>query len=340
MKKVIVAALLLGLLASAFVFAACGGNKVPAGAIASVGDATVTQQQFDEIWAQAKAQYASSAGAPPFPKEGTVQYNQYKASIVKYLVQNELVKQQAAKMNIAVTDKEYNDYLAQGIKSLGGQKQFDAWLKKRGMTMAQLKTQLMAQMLQTKVQAKVGANAKVTEAQIKAYYDDPNNKAQFVVADQVTARHVLVNTKAKALEVQKLLTADPSDANWKKVAAKYSIDPGSKNKSGDLGTFGKGRMVAPVDKVVFSIKPGTISAPVKSQYGWHVLEVTKKTPGSTKTFAESKAVIEQYLKSQLQATAWTTWLADAEKKVGIVYATGFDPKTLTASPSPSPSATK
>ena len=68
MKKVIVAAVLLGLLASAFAFAACGGNSVPTGAIATVGDATITQEQFDQIWKQAEAQYASQEGAPRSPK--------------------------------------------------------------------------------------------------------------------------------------------------------------------------------------------------------------------------------------------------------------------------------
>ena len=112
--------------------------------------------------------------------------------------------------------------------------------------MDQLKTQLEAQMLQEAVQAKVGEDAKVTDEQIKAYYDDPDNKAQFVVPDTVDARHVLVETKAKAEKVQPLLAADNSDANWKKVAKKYSIDPGTKDKGGDLGSFPKGRMVAAV----------------------------------------------------------------------------------------------
>jgi foldase protein PrsA len=340
MKKVIVAAVLLGLLASAFVFAACGGSSVPAGAIASVGSATVTQQQFDEIWAQAKAQYASQSGAPPFPKEGTAQYDQLKASIVNYLVQNEIIKQQAADMKITVTPKQLADRLQQIIKSpqVGSQKKLDELLKKQGVTMDQVKTQLEAQMLQAAVQAKVGANVKVTAAQIKAYWDNPANKAQFVVPEQVAARHILVNTKAQALKVEALLKADPSDANWKKLAAKYSIDPGSKTKGGDLGSFGQGRMVKPFDKVAFSIKPGTISAPVKSQFGYHIIEVTKKTPGSTQTFAEAKSLIEQSLKYQLQSTAWTSWLAAAEKKAAILYAAGFDPKSLTASPSPSGSA--
>jgi len=338
MKKVIVAAVLLGLLASAFAFAACGGNSVPTGAIASVGDATVTQEQFDQIWAQAKAQYASQQGAPPFPKEGTAQYDQLKASIVNYLVQNELIKQQAADMNVSVTQKQLDERIKQVTQQVGGQKKLDALLKKQGVTIEQLNTQLEAQMLQEAVRAKVGENAKVTEAQIKAYFDDPKNKSQFVVPDSIDARHVLVDTKAKAEKVQKLLAADNSDANWNKVAKQYSSDPGSKDKGGSLGSFPKGRMVPEFEKVAFSIKPGTVSAPVKSQFGWHVIEVTKKTPGSTKTLEEAKSMIEQSLKFQLQAKAWETWLADAEKKAGIKYGDGFDPKTLTASPSPSGSA--
>ena len=102
--------------------------------------------------------------------------------------------------------------------------------------------------------------------------------------DSVDARHVLVKTKAEAEKVQALLAADNSDANWKKVAKQYSIDPGSKDNGGSLGSFPKGRMVAEFDKVAFSLKPGTVSVPVKTQFGWHVIEVTKKTPGSTKTF--------------------------------------------------------
>ncbi|MEI6448943.1 MAG: peptidylprolyl isomerase [Actinomycetes bacterium] len=338
MKKVIVAAVLLGLLASAFVFAACGGAGVPAGAIASVGDATVTQEQFDQIWKQAEAQYASQPGAPPFPKEGTAQYDQLKVSIIDYLVQNEIIKQQAAKMKVTVTQAQLDERVKQVTEQVGGQKKLDDLLKKQGVTTEQLRTQLESQMLQEAVRVKVGESAKVTPAQITAYYNDPKNKQQFVVADAVDARHVLVKTEAEAEKVQKLLAADNSDANWKKVAKLYSIDPGTKDKGGSLGNFPKGRMVPEFDKVAFSIKPGTISVPVKSQFGWHVIEVTKKTPGSSKTEAEARTMIEQSLKMQMQAKAWETWLADAEKQAAIKYATGFDPKTLTASPSPSASA--
>jgi foldase protein PrsA len=338
MKRVIVVAVLLGLLASAFVFAACGGNSVPTGAIATVGDATVTQQQFDQILAQAKAQYASQQGAPPFPQAGTPQYDQLKASIVNYLVQNELIKQQAADMKVTVTQAQLDERIKQVTQQVGGQKKLDALLKKQGVSMAELTTQLQAQMLQDAVRTKVGQDIKVTPEQVTAYYKDPKNAAQFVVPDSIDARHVLVASKAVAEKVQKLLAANNTDANWAKVAKQYSTDPGSKDKGGSLGSFPKGRMVPEFEKVAFSIKPGTVSVPVKTQFGWHVIEVTKKTPGSSKTEAQAKSMIEQALKLEMQTTAWTKWLSDAETKAGIMYAAGFDPAVLTASPSPSGSA--
>jgi len=344
MKKFLVAAVMLAVLVPVFALAGCGGNKVPAGAIAAVGDGAVTQAQFDQIIAQAKAQYKSSPGAPPFPKEGTPQYNQLKASIVNYLVQNELLKEQAPGMDVSVTDKEYQDYLKQIEQQVGGKKKFDALLKKENVTMADLESQVKAKMLQDKMRQKVGAAAKVSAEDVKKYFDDPKNKAQFVTPASADARHVLVKTKAKAEKVQKLLAADNSDANWKKVAKRYSIDPGSKNNGGSLGSRPKNSYVPAFEKVVWSVKVGSVSAPFKTQFGWHVLEVTKKTPGVTKTLAEAKPTIEQQLKAQKQSTAFDDWLKKAMKDADIVYAAGFDPATLTASPSPSgspaPSPTK
>ena len=342
MKKFIVGAALLVLIASAALMAGCGGNKVPAGGIAAVGSGVVTQEQFDQIWKQAEAQYKSQAGAPAFPKEGTAQYDQLKASIVNYLVQNEIIKQKAADSNVTVTDKELQDRLKQIVTQVGGQKKLDKLLKQQSVTMADLQTQLKAQMLQDKVRQKITDSVKVSDADLKAYYDNPKNKSQFVTAESIDARHILVKTKAEADKVRKLLEADNSDANWKKVAAQYSTDPGSKNSGGSLGNFPKGRMVKPFEDAAFALKVGEISQPVKTQFGYHVIEVTKKTPGSSKTFEQAKATIEQQLKYQKQSTAWDDWLKQAMKDAGIVYAAGFDPATLSASPSaaasPSPSA--
>jgi parvulin-like peptidyl-prolyl isomerase len=337
MKKLIVGVALLALVVPTLVLAACGEQKVPAGAIASVGDGVVSQEQFDQIWKQAEAQYKSQEGAPPFPSPDSTQYNQLKASIVNYLVQNEVIKAKAAEMDVTVTDKQLDERMKQIVKQVGGQKKLDKLLKDQSVTEDQLKMQLRAQMLQDAVQQKVYADIKVTPEQVKKYFDDPANKSQFNVPESVDARHVLVKTKAEADKVRDLLEADNSDANWKKVAKEYSTDPGSKDSGGSLGNFPKGRMVKAFEDVAFGLEVGEISKPVKTQFGYHVIEVTKKTPGSKQTLEQAKSTIEQQLKYQKQTTAWEDWLKTAMKDAGILYAAGFDPATLTASPSPAAS---
>ena len=158
-----------------------------------------------------------------------------------------------------------------------------------------------------------------------------------MVPDQVTARHVLVKTKAEAEKVKALLEADNTEAGWKKVAAEYSTDPGSKDTGGNLGSFDKSRMVEPFANAAFALETNEISDPVKTQYGWHVIEVTGKTPGSNQTFEEAKETIIQTLKYQAASTNWDKWLKNAQEALGIAYAAGFDPATLTASPSPAAS---
>lgn len=333
MKNLIVGVFLLALLVSA-VLAGCGENKVPAGAIAAVGDGVVTQEQFDQIWQQAETQYKSQEGAPPFPEEGTTQYDQLKASIVGYLVQNELITQKAAEMDVKVSQKELDERMKQIVEQVGGQKKLDKLLKEQGVTEVELEDQLEAQMLTDKVRQKVSDSVKVTGEQIKTYFEDPKNKDQFVVPESVDARHVLVKTKAEADKVRALLEADNTDANWKKVAAQYSIDKSNKDTGGSLGNFPKGRMVKEFEDVAFGLDVGEVSEPVKTQFGWHVIEVTKQTEGSTKTLEEAKEGIQQQLKFEKQATVWEDWLKQAEKDAGIIYAAGFDPKLLTASPSP------
>jgi foldase protein PrsA len=341
MKKLIVGVALLILVLPALL-AACGSDevKVPAGAIAAVGSGVVTQEQFDQIWAQAEAQYKSQEGAPPFPKEGTAQYNQLKASIVNYLVQNQVIKDKAAELNVTVTDKQFQDRMKQIIQQVGGQKKLDKLLKQQAVTQAQLEEQLKAQMLQDAVQQKVYAGIKVSQADIEKYFNNPANKSQFNVPESIDARHVLVKTKAEADKVRALLEADNTDANWKKVAAQYSTDTGSKSNGGSLGNFPKGRMVKPFEDAAFALKVGEISQPVKSQFGYHVIEVTKKTPATKQTLEQAKTTIEQQLKYQKQSTAWESWLKKAMAAAGVAYAVGFDPATLTASPSAaaSPSA--
>lgn len=336
-KRVLALALVMPVLLIAFV-AACGSSSaVPKGAVVKVGKGVVTQAQFDKIISEAKAQAKSQAGSAPFPAVGTADYDQFAARVVDYLVTLELIHQQADAMKIAVTDKEVAARIDQINKAYGGVTKVAAILKQQGMTQADLKQQVRDQLIAEKVQTKVYASIKVTDQQALTYFNA--NQSQFAKAETRNTRHILVKTEAVANKVRALLVADPSTANWTKLAKQYSIDPGTKNKGGSLGAVAKGTMVAAFEKADFALKVGVISQPVHTQYGWHVIEVTKITPATKTTFAKAKAQIKQLLTAQQQQTVWAAWLAKVQKDTKIVYAKGYDPVELNKLASQAPSAT-
>jgi len=89
---------------------------------------------------------------------------------------------------------------------------------------------------------------------------------------QASARHLLVDTEEQCLELKAQIEAG---ADFADVAKEHSNCP-SKAQGGDLGSFGPGQMVAEFDKVVFSADLNTVQGPVKTQFGYHLLEVTAR----------------------------------------------------------------
>jgi peptidyl-prolyl cis-trans isomerase C len=88
-----------------------------------------------------------------------------------------------------------------------------------------------------------------------------------------TARHILVDTEALCLDLKARIEGGEDFAA---IARQFSSCP-SRNQGGDLGRFGPGQMVKEFDRVVFSAEPNTVQGPVKTQFGYHLLEVTSRT---------------------------------------------------------------
>src|ERR1051326_8870140 len=149
-----------------------GGSKsVPTSAVAVVGDATITKAQFNTLLAGAKRNYA--ARKTPFPKPGTPQYKSLQDQLVAYLVQLAELKQKATDLGIKITDKDVQKKVKQlrAQYQLISDKKYKAALKAQGVTESQLKQQLYSTILSDKIFKKVTANVKVSDADIKKYYD-------------------------------------------------------------------------------------------------------------------------------------------------------------------------
>ena len=172
-----------------------------------------------------------------------------------------------------------------------------------------------------------GGTPQITDQQAQQYYQA--HLKDYQVPDQVKVRHILISVpkgadaktdaaaKAKAEDVLKQLRAG---GDWKALAQKYSDDPGSKNTGGELGPLQHGVTVPEFDKSAFSLNPGQISEPVKTQFGYHVIQTEEKQTAHTKPFDEVRGTILATMvrdKEAQAAQAFATSLASEAQKSGL-----------------------
>jgi peptidyl-prolyl cis-trans isomerase C len=137
--------------------------------------------------------------------------------------------------------------------------------------------------------------AAVNESTMKKLYDD--SVARTKPDEEVRARHILVETEEKAKEVLGKLNAGGDFAALAKTESK---DPGAA-EGGDLGYFTKDQMVSEFAEAAFKLEKGALSAPVKTQFGWHVIKVEDKRTKPVPAFDAVKGQIESYLARRAQA---------------------------------------
>jgi peptidyl-prolyl cis-trans isomerase D len=134
----------------------------------------------------------------------------------------------------------------------------------------------------------------ISDDQLKAQYQQ--NIQQYQVPNRVHVEHILLmtvgKTDAEVEEIKKkaedILNQAKKGSNFEDLAKKYSEDPGTKDKGGDLGWIVQGQTVAEFEKAAFSLPKGSISDLVKTQYGFHVLKIMDKESAHTKPFDEVK----------------------------------------------------
>ena len=130
---------------------------------------------------------------------------------------------------------------------------------------------------------------------MKKVYDDAAK--QITGEQEVHARHILVPTEEEAKAIKAELD---KGADFAKLAKEKSKDPGAAD-GGDLGFFTKEQMVPEFSAVAFTLEPGKISDPVKSQFGWHIIKVEEKRNRKAPDFAQVKPQIEQYVTRKAQS---------------------------------------
>jgi peptidyl-prolyl cis-trans isomerase D len=154
-------------------------------------------------------------------------------------------------------------------------------------------------------ESKVAGELNVPDSELHAIYN--RNLDKYRTPERVRVRHILIKTLDKPpaelpkleAKVNDLLKQIKSGADFAELAKKNSEDPGSAVKGGDLDWVTRGQMVKPFEDAAFSLKPKEISNVVKTQYGFHILQVTEKEPGRVKPFEEVKNELAVESKKQM-----------------------------------------
>jgi foldase protein PrsA len=347
-KRLTAAGVLLVVLVAVLV--GCGGGKLPSDGVAKVGGTVITQAQLDARVKEIQAQYGTQA---PTKAGDPAAFAVFQNQVLEYLVTLEVVQQKAAELKVTVTAYDIQTQI-DTIKAQfnGDQAAFDSALKAQNLTMDSLTKNLQEQTLVTKVIDAVTKNATVTDQQLQDYYNA--NKSTYMVAETRKIRHILIAPKSADASASTTTTvagatATYTQAEWdaalataQKVRAllvnggdfatlakQYSDDTGSKDQGGDLGAQPKGAMVPEFDTVAWSLKLNEISQPVKTQYGYHIIQVTQITPASQQTFAQVKETIRTTLLNTEKRKIWDAWLAKTEKDLAVTYKAGMAPTTTT-----------
>jgi foldase protein PrsA len=329
MRRIIPSLLVAAL--AAVVLAGCGGSDddVPSDAVAVVAGEPIAKSEFDALMRRAEA--GAKAQGRKFPAAGTSEYAQLKRQALDILTQREEYEQQAKELGIDVSDEDVDKRLEQLKKQYfaGNERRYETQLKSSGITEDDLRADIRSQLVAEKIYNKVTAEVKVTDKDVETYYKQ--HQDQYTQPETREIRHILVGEKQKALADRLYDQVKAQPTRFPALAKKYSKDPGSKNQGGKL-TIVRGQTVAPFDQTAFLMHKGQISRPVKTQYGYHVIQAVGDIKPAKKTpLKDVKNTIRQQLTQTKKNERMNKWVQDTKKQYEgkISYQVGFAPPTTT-----------
>src|SRR4051794_34991041 len=311
---------------------ACGDSGVPGNAVVDIGGDTIKTTTFDHwlnVAATSQQQQTGATGAAvipdppdytkciankkktatkpakgqPTPTDATYktqcaqEYSSLRDQVMQFLITSAWIEGESSDRGVKISDTQVKkDFDKQRQQSFPKDSDYAAFLKSSGYVQEDLLYRIKVQDLTNKLRTKIlEGTDKVSNAQIADYYN--KNKSKFAQPEKRDLRIVLTKTEAQA---KKAKAALDSGQSFKAVAAKYSIDQGTRDNGGLLAAVPKGQQEKALDDATFKAAKGKIEGPVKTQFGYYVFQVAKITPGSQQTLDQSKDSIKQLLVSQQQ----------------------------------------
>ncbi len=311
---VLLAALFLGFAVAQGI----GAPSVPSGDVAMVEDVP------DDVGAISEAdlkrgvvQQAAQGGSKKLPKPGEKKYEELRDAALSELLDGIWIRGEAEELGIETTPKQILTELEQ-IKeqNFKGEAEYQEFIKTSRFTKEDILDRVELQLLSTQIQEQItGLAPPATPAEIEDYYES-ELEAQFTEPESREARIVVNKDEAKIEEAKAQLEADNSPANWKKIAAKVSEDPNTKDKGGlQAGLTEELLQSQPeLSTAVFDSSAGDIVGPTSVAGKFFLIEVVKLKPAKTQALKDVQAQIKSQLDQQLQQEFFSEFVADYQSK--------------------------
>ena len=295
----------------------CSSKNEP---VATVNGTDITLGNYEKLLALNKSSMEAYYGSDIWSQEieeGKTYEDMVKEMVIETMILSEIIYQQAQKDKVAPTDEEVKEQIDSFNESIKDDTEYKKSLKKMGIDEKFLKYQFARDLANVNLEAKFEKDVEISEDEMKKYYEE--NKDDFYT-DTVKASHILLKTidddgkelsedkkKEAKKKAEEALAKVKSGEDFAKVAKEYSEDS-SASSGGELGTFGRGKMVTEFENAAFAMKAGEISDIVETEYGYHIIKVTDRVDKQ-----ETYDDVKDKIKSTLASEKYTEYVEKLKK---------------------------
>lgn len=261
-----------------------------------------------------------------------------RSQVLDQLIEEALLRQKAVALGVAPNAAAIDKLVEGAAAQYGSPAQFAAYLERSGLTTASYRDMVAARATRDAVLGQLTKPVPPTDDELRQHYE--TYQATYVVPKAIKARQILIGAEgrsademsARAAEVRAKLTGKKGGA-FAELAKTYSDDAATRDIGGDLGMITAGQMIPEVQTAAFAQAKGTISEPIASPFGLHLVEVLDIREPSQRSFDEAKDSIREALVAKRQAEAEQAALAALrhDAKVELV-----PQPAMTAAPSAAP----
>jgi parvulin-like peptidyl-prolyl isomerase len=279
--------------------------------VATVNGEPIRRYEYEKTLGDAVSYYQQYGINLYDPKEASF-FLELKKQILSHMIDNKIITQEAKKENIKITPSEVDARIDEIKKSFPSEKDFFEALAKQKISMGELRNIIEQQLTAEALFKKLTSNVTISEAEVKAYYEA--HKKEFVQPEEIHLRHILVKTEQEANNIYQQLKEGKDFAT---LAKEYSIDTPTKDKGGDLGWISKASLVPDLAKAAEALKDNEFSKPIKSPFGYHIIEKLGTKPAKELSFDEVKDKLTAQLLRNKQAQSLEKWFKEKKEQAKI-----------------------